>query len=439
MEISITVLTILLFGSLIGALALGIPLAFSLGGIAIIFSFFVWGPHSLYAFANLAKGTMHSILLIAIPLFIFMANILERSGIGDDLYELMYNLLSFLKGGLAAGTVVISTIFAAMSGVSGAATVTMGVIALPSMLKRGYDREIALGSISAGGALGILIPPSITMIVYALMSGESVGKLFMGGVFPGLLLSTMFIVYILVRSQIQPYLGPAVPKGERLPFRKTLSLSKGLVLPVFIITGVLGSIFTGIATPTEAAAVGAFLTVIASLMKRTLTWGILRGSLNRTLQLSVMCLWIVLGATWFSSVYHAIGAPDLIREIINSLGVNRWLILVGIQFTFFILGMLMDPIGIIMITTPVFIPVITQLGFDTLWFGVVFVVNMEMALMTPPFGANLFYLKGVVPPEISMGDIYRSIVPFVGLQMIGLVIVIIFPQIITFLPSLMWR
>jgi len=434
---SIEVITVLLFSCLVIAIAAGIPLAFSLGGTAVIFAFFIWGPSSLYMFPNSARGTMENIILIAIPLFIFMGNVLEKSGIAEDLYAFMYHLFSGIKGGLAAGTVAICTIFAAMSGVSAAATVTMGLIALPSMLRRNYDKHIAAGCIMAGGALGVLIPPSVTMIVYAMVSGESVGRLFLGGVVPGLLLSSMFVLYILVRCQIQPHLGPAVPREERLPLRTVIPSFTGLTFSVLIIVGVLGAIFTGIATPTEAAAVGAFLSSIAALLKRSLSSAFFGDVLTRTLELTVMCLWIVVAANWFASVYHAIGAPALMREIVDSLRVNRWIILIITQLTFLVLGCFMDPIGIIMIAGPIFVPVIKDLGFNPLWFGVVFVVNMEMALLTPPFGVNLFYLKGVSPPGISMADLYRSIGPFVGIQMLCLLLIIIFPQLVLFLPGLM--
>ena len=430
--------TILLFGTLVLLIFTGVPLAFGIGFSALLIAFFLWGPASLSIVATSTLGTMLSIVLLAIPLFILMANFLQRSGIADDLYGLMYSLLGRMRGGLAVGTIVICTMFAAMAGISGAATVTMGVVALPSMLKRNYDKRIAMGSISAGGALGILIPPSVTMILYGVMATVSVGKLFAGGLLPGLLLSAMFIVYILIRSHLNPEMGPALPPEERVPLRAVLSQLKAVVLPVLLIIAVLGSIFSGIATPTEAAAVGAFGAIIATGIHRKLSWRLVQECSTETLRLTCMVIWIAVCAIWLSSVYTATGGPEFVNQVVQSLEVNRWLIIIGMQAILFGLGMMMDPAGIIFITVPIFIPIITMLGFDPVWFGILFVMNMEMAYLTPPFGFNLFYMKAIAPKGITMVDIYRSVIPFVLLQLIGLIVVMIFPKIATLLPSLLF-
>ena len=435
---SIELITILIFGSVVVGLALGLPLAFALGGVAVVFTFFLWGPEALYMVASRTFGVMSAFILVAIPLFIFMANVLERSGSAEDLYSMMYHWMGPLRGGLAMGTVVICTLFAAMAGISGAATVTMGLIALPSMLKRHYDKNIAVGCIAAGGALGILIPPSVIMIIYALMAGVSVGKMFLGGIFPGLILATLFIVYIGIRCAFQRQLGPVVPPEERVGWREKLISIRAVIIPVLLVIGVLGSIFTGIASPSEAAAIGATGSLLSAAIYRRLNWKMLKEAWYRTLKLNVMIMWIVVGASLFTAAYTAIGAPELIKTILMEMPGGRWGILIGIQATFFILGMFLDPTGIVLITTPIFVPIIKTLGFDPIWFGILFVINMEMAYLTPPFGFNLFYMKGVVPKGITMGDIYRSIVPFVVLQLVGLIICMIFPQIALVLPNLIF-
>ncbi|MGB2815114.1 MAG: TRAP transporter large permease subunit [Dehalococcoidales bacterium] len=434
---SIEITTLLIFGSLIVVLLAGVPLTFALAGIAAIFAFFLWGPNSLSMFAGGMFRYMTSFVLVALPLFFFMANVLERSGIADDLYELMYKWMGPTRGGLAIGTVNISTIMAAMSGISGASCVTMGLIALPSMLKRNYGKHIALGSIMAGGALGVLIPPSVPMILYGFFAQESVGRLFAGGIMPGLLLSGMFIVYIYIRCRFKPSLGPPVPKEDRANWREKFALLRSLILPIILIMIVLGSIFSGLATPSEAAALGALGSLLCASIKRQFTWKTLRQASYQSLRLTCLVLWIVAGASLFVSVYTAVGAPEFIKNVIVSLPVNRWVIMIGIQALLFMLGCFMDPGGIIMLTTPVLVPVIATLGFDPIWFGVVFIVNMEMAFLTPPFGMNLFYMRGIVPPEVSMVDIINSVWPFVALQAVGLIICMAFPQIILWIPNLL--
>lgn len=435
---SVGLVTALMFLSLVVALALGLPLAFCLAGIAVVFSLALWGTNSLFIFQSQIFGYTETIILIAVPLFIFMANILERSGISEALYTTMYSWMGKLRGGLAMGTVLICTLFAAMSGTSGAGTVTMGVIALPSMLRRNYKKELAIGSIMGGGALGVLIPPSILMILYAVFAGESVGKMFLGGILPGLALSSLFIIYIGVRCFLNKNLAPPVPKEEQLPSLKDKIIAmRSVILPILLVVLVLGSIFTGLATPTEAAAMGVAGSLVCAAIHRRLAWITFRDASFRSIRLTCMVMFIIIGSAAFTSVYQALGAPQLMEQIIASLPVNRWVILIGMQATFFVLGCFLDPTGIILICTPIFVPVVQMLGFDTLWFGIVFVVNMEMAFLTPPFGFNIFYMKGVVPPGISIGDIYRSTIPFVLLQGSGLVLVMLFPQLATWLPNLL--
>lgn len=436
---SIELITILLFGALILFLVLGLPLAFVLGGVGVVGCYFLWGSKGLFVVAAQTYGAMGKFTLLAIPLFIFMAMILERAGVADDLYTLMHRWMGPLRGGLAIGTVLICTIFAAMAGISGAATVSMGVIALPAMLKRSYDKTISLGCISAGGALGVLIPPSVPMILYATLTGESIGKLFAGGILPGLLLALLFILYIGIRCFFQPSLGPALPKEERATWQEKFISLKAVALPVMIIVMVLGSIYAGVCTATEAAGLGCLGAIISAIVYRKLKWDLVKEACYRTAGLTAMIIWILIGAYCFTSVYTGTGAHELMEKILLSIPGGRYAILITMQLVFFILGCLLDPVGIIMICTPVFVPVIKSLGFDPLWFGVLFIMNMEMGYLTPPFGFNLFYMKAIVPPGITMGDIYRSIVPFVILQAVGLVIVIMIPEIALWLPEIMVR
>ena len=431
-------LTALFFGAMFACLAIGVPIAIALGGLSAILVLIFWGPNALSMLVLKAYGSTSSFEFLAIPLFVYMANMLERSGIAEDLYETMYRFIGARRGGLAAGTVMICTIFAAMAGISGAATVSMGIIALPAMLSRGYSKQLALGSVAAGGSLGILIPPSVTMIIYGLIAQTSVGKMYAGGVLPGLLLALLFIVYILVRAHLQPELAPALPTAERFTWRQKLVSLTGLIFPVLLVASVLGAILSGFTSVSEAAAVGAFGSIIATLIKRGFNWRMFREAAETTLMVSCLIFWIIIGASAFSTLYTAMGASSLIKEAVIGLEINRYLILLAMQGLLILLGMVLDTVGIMMITVPVFVPIILTLGFDPVWFGVLFIINMEIGFLTPPFGYNLFYLRGVAPPDVTMIDIYRSIVPFVFLMLIGLGLCIAFPEIILMLPGLLF-
>ena len=432
---SIELLSILFFGSLLVFLVLGLPLTFVLGGVSMIFIYFTWGPEAFYMVAAQTWGAMNKFTLVAVPLFIFMAMILERSGVAKGLYEMMYLWFGPVAGGLAIGTVVICALFSAMCGISGAAVVSMGTIALPSMLQRNYDKELALGCINSGGGWGILIPPSVIMILYALISGESVGRLFAGGVFPGLLLLVLVSSYIAIRCYFQPHLGPALPRQERGNWKRKITALKAVILPIVIVFMVLGSIIGGVTTPTEAAAMGVLGAIISALLYRQFNWAMMKEAAMRTLRLTGMIMWILFGAYCFSAAYHGMGAHELIENMMQHIPGGPWGTIIFIQLIIFVLAMVLDPAGIMMITVPVFLPIIKALGFDPLWFGILFVINMEIGYMTPPFGFNLFYLKGIVPPGITMGDIYRSVIPYTLVESLGLVLVMIFPQIAVWLPN----
>ncbi|MGO1692859.1 MAG: TRAP transporter large permease [Marinobacter sp.] len=432
---SIEILTLLFFGSLLFFLILGLPLTFVLGGVSVIFLYFTWGFDSFYMVATQIWGTMESFTLVAIPLFVFMAMVLERTGVAKDLYRMMHLWFGGLRGGLAIGTLVICAVFAAMVGISGAAVVAMGTIALPSMLERGYDRKMALGVINTGGGWGILIPPSILMILYALITGVSVGQMFAAGIMPGILLMVLTVIYILVRSTLQPHLAPALPPEERGTWPEKFQALKSVILPIGVVFMVLGSIIGGITTPTEAAAMGVLGSLISAAVYRQFKWSILQEAAIRTFKLTGMIMWILFAAHAFSAAYQSMGAQDLIEGLMQHIPGGPWGIIIAMMVIVFILAMVLDPVGIMLITLPVFMPIVKSLGFDPIWFGILFVINMEIGYKTPPFGFNLFYLKGVVPPGITMKDIYTSVVPFVMIEILAIAIIMVFPKIATWLPG----
>ena len=435
---SIEMITLLFFGSLLFFLVLGLPLAFVLGGVSVIFLYFTWGPDAFYMVASQIWSTMGNFTLVAIPLFVFMAMVLERTGVAKDLYRMMYLWWGGLRGGLAIGTLGICAIFAAMCGISGAAVVAMGTIALPSMLERGYDKRMVLGCINTGGGWGILIPPSILMILYSLITGVSVGQMFAAGVLPGILLMVLTCIYIIVRCYFQPHLAPALPKDERASWREKMLALRAVILPIIIVVVTLGSIIAGVTTPTEAAAVGVFGALVSALVYRKFSWELMRDASIRTFKLTGMIMWILFAAHAFSAAYQSMGAQELIEGMITGIPGGPWAVIITMMVIVFFLAMVLDPVGIMLIALPVFLPIVHSMGFDPVWFGILFVINMEIGYMTPPFGFNLFYLKGVVPPSITMKDIYVSVIPFVLVEIVGLALIMIFPEIATYLPDLMF-
>lgn len=425
----------LLFGAMIICLFAGVPVAFTLGGVATISILILMGYDGTYVLANGLFSTFTTDTYLAIAMFLLMGNVLQKSGIADDLYEMLFRWMGGIRGGLAMGTVIICAIFGAMCGGSGPATVTMGLIALPSMVKRGYDRKLAMGCILAGGVLGIIIPPSIPMIILANYGNLSVGKLFFGGVMPGVLCAVIYIIYIAVRCNINPQLGPVVPKEDRATWAEKIQSLKALIGPIILILLVLGSIYTGAATPTEAAAIGAIGSLIIALFKKRLGNGVFADILKRTFVLVAMILWILVGANLFNVVYNYMGAYNLLNDVTAALPGGKWTVLVLMLLLNFVLGCLMDDFAIITLTAPLYLPIITGLGFDGLWFGVAFLLNLQMAYLTPPFGFNLFYMKSIVPKDVKLTEIYRASIPFVGLQMAALLICVLVPKIITYLPN----
>ena len=426
-----------LIGGLLLGLITGFPMAFTLSCSAIVTAFFFFGAHTLPFVATNVFGMMSSMVLIAMPLFILMACILEKSGVAEDLYAFMYQALGPVRGGLAMGTVLICAIIAAMSGVTTTAVVTMGIVALPIMLKQGYHKSLAVGPILAGGALGLLIPPSISLVVYGMVARVSIGKLFAGGIVPGLILVVSFLVYIAVRCYFKPSYGPAVPKEERVSLKELFILSKGLILPIGVVSVVLGTIFSGVASPTEAAAVGVAGALFSAFVNRRLNWAMLSDASIRTMSITGMIMWILFGAACFTSIFFRTGGQAFISDFL--LGLENPVLIFGVILAVMVvLGFFLDEITQVMITVPVFLPIIVALGYDPVWFGVLFMTQVQMDYLTPPFGFCLFYMKGVAPPEVSMGDIYRSILPFVLIQLAVVIFILVFPEVVMWLPNLLF-
>ncbi|PKR51712.1 TRAP transporter large permease [Thalassospira marina] len=450
-NVDISTLTWIMFGSLVIVLMMGLPLAFVTGGLGVVFIYLVGDSTMLNIIPGRIFPMMTNSDLAAIPLFIFMASMLERAGLIEEMFNVVYKWLGGLSGGLAAATILASTILAAMVGVIGAAVVTMGIIALPAMLKRKYDPEIAIGSIMAGGTLGILIPPSILAILYAVVAQQSVGELYLGSVVPGLLLSGMYIAYVVIRSIKNPKLGPPVPVSERISFAEKLRLLRDLIAPLILVFLVLGLLFAGVATPVEAAGIGSFGAVIVAMMHKRFSLTALREASIGTLKASAMVLWIMFGASIFVGFYILQGGQTFITEAILGTGMSSYGILFLLMVLLVILGMFLDWVGILLLAVPIFVPIVKALTFDglfglpavpgddvVLWFGVLYLVNMQMSFLSPPFGYALFYIRGVCPPEISMATIFKSSLIFLALQALGLALCILLPGIVTWLPNMVY-
>ncbi|MDT0502320.1 MULTISPECIES: TRAP transporter large permease subunit [unclassified Halomonas] len=442
-------LTLLMFGTLMVVLVAGLPLAFVTGGLGVAFLYLVGDQAMLNLMPSRIFPMMTNYQLSAIPLFIFMASVLEKAGIIEELFDVVYKWMGGLKAGLAIATVIASTLLAAMVGVIGAAVVTMGLIALPAMLKRHYDPEIAIGSIMAGGTLGILIPPSILAIIYGVIAQQSVGELYLGSLLPGLLLAFMYGFYCWMRGTLNVKMAPPMPVEDRVDMGEKLCLLRNMLAPIVLVVLVLGIIFTGIATPVEAAGIGTFGALVVAAMHKRLTWPNLHAACMTTLVASAMVMWIIFGASIFVGFYILQGGQTFVQELISGAGLGPYAVLALMMVLLVALGMFLDWVGILLLAVPIFVPLIKGLTFDgvfglpgvdpadvSLWFGVIYLVNMQMSFLSPPFGYALFYIKGVCPPHITMAQIFRSSFPFLALQALGLLLVILFPALVTWLPNL---
>ena len=421
----------------------GFPVAFTLLGTSLIFGLIGFG----WSFFDLLPlriwGRITNVTLIAVPLFVFMGVMLERSGLAEELLDTMGMLFGRLKGGLAVSVVVVGALLGASTGIVGATVVTMGLLAVPTMMRRNYQKELATGTVSASGTLGQIIPPSIVLVLVGDIVGVSVGDLFMGAVLPGLLLMTLYIVYILVIANLRPKIAPPIPQEELDAIsRKQLLIrvSRALVPPLFLMVAVLGSIFAGIASPTEAAAVGAVGATLLTIVNRKFSLDILKKVMISTMNLTCMVFIILCGAAAFGLVFRGLGGDHLVRDFLTYIASvsSRGVVLAIVMALIFFIGFFLDFIEITFIHVPVLAPIMIEFGFDPIWFCVLLAVNLQTSFMTPPFGFSLFYLKAVTPPEITTGHIYRGIIPFVCVQLIGLCIVIFWPELATWLPKVVF-
>jgi tripartite ATP-independent transporter DctM subunit len=376
--------------------------------------------------------------LMAVPLFVLMAAILQRSGIADELFKAVHVWAGGLRGGLAVGTIIANAIMASIVGIIGAEIVTFGLIALPEMLNRRYSFSLALGSVAAGGGLATLIPPSVVFIVYGMMAGCSVGELFLAGVLPGVLLGGMFIFYVIWHCWRKPEAAPPAPREEReVPLATKLALLRKLIAPILLAAGVLGSMYSGIATPSEAAGVGVLGALITAAINRKLNWPDLRASLYETVKISCMLSWLFFAAQTIIGAYTLAGGTTFVTNALKSLNLGPWgtVILMNVIWAF--LGCFLDWIGILFLTIPIFLPPILEFGFDPVWFGVVYCMNMHISYLTPPFAPSAFYLKSITPREITMTQIYRATMPYLGWTIVANVVVIGWPDLSLWLPRLM--
>lgn len=421
----------------------GFPVTFTLMGTAMCFGLIGFG----WSFFDLLPlriwGVMTNVTLIAVPLFVFMGVMLERSGLAEELLDTMGVLFGRLRGGLAISVVVVGALLGASTGIVGATVVTMGLLAVPTMLRRGYQKELATGTVSASGTLGQIIPPSIVLVLIGDIVGVSVGDLFMGAVLPGMLLVGLFVFYIAIASWVKPSWAPAIPKAELdaiSPGQMAARVGRALFPPLFLMVAVLGSIFAGIASPTEAAAVGAVGATLLTLANRKFSMKILREVMQTTVRLTCMVFIILCGAALFGLVFRGLGGDGLVREFLGGLAqkYSHGMVLAIVMGLIFVIGFFLDFIEITFIHVPVLAPIMIEFGYDPVWFCILIAVNLQTSFMTPPFGFSLFYLKAVTPPEITTGHIYRGIIPFVIVQIIGLSIVVLFPQLATWLPKVVF-
>ena len=440
-ELSLEAITILMLGVVVVGVLSGFHIAFVLGAAALLFGYPIFGNMIGELIYTRIWGFLTNYTLLAIPLFVFMGLMLERSGIAEKLYDAFYLCLGGFRGGLAITTVLIGTILAACVGIIGASVTMLTLIALPAMVKRGYDKALASGSVCAGGCLGILIPPSIMLVIYGPMAQISVGKLFFGAFAPGFTLSGLYISYIAVRSLLQPKAAPSVSPEERtVPFlKKTAMLLTALVPPGLLVISVLGVIFLGIAAPTEAAGVGAFAATVLAIAYRKFSWQVLREVTLTTMRLCGFIFLLGVMAYAFTGVFLGAGGGDVVKDLVLASPGGRWGAFAVIMFTAFILGFFIDWIGIVLILVPIITPIVPDLGFDPLWFGIMVCVNLQMSFMTPPFAWAIFLIKGAAPKELGLttAEIIRGVIPFVILVIIGLGLFVAFPEIILWLPGQM--
>ncbi|PDQ21445.1 C4-dicarboxylate ABC transporter [Mesorhizobium sanjuanii] len=435
---SYEIIALLMFSGMMLLLLTGQRVFAVIGFVGALAALLLWGDGGVeMSFTSIMK-VMKWYPLLTLPLFVFMGYMLAESHIADDLYKMFHVWMGPLRGGLAVGTIFMMVIISAINGLSVAGMAVGATIALPELLRRGYDKTMVTGVIQAGSTLGILVPPSVVLVLYGMIARQPVGNLWMAGVFPGLLMAALFVLYIVIRCWLQPELGPPLSKEERARYslaEKFMLLRAGLV-PLAIFLSMTGLFLTGVTSLVESSAVGAVTSILAALMRGRLTWAILHQTTRKTLAISCMFFWIITAALCFGAVFDGLGAVKSIERLfLGDLGLEPWQVLVLMQFTFLALGVFLDDTAMLVIVAPLFIPLAAALGFDLVWYGVLYTITCQIAYLTPPFGYNLFLMRAMAPPEVTLPDIYRSIVPFVGIMLLTLLIIGVFPEVATWLPN----
>jgi tripartite ATP-independent transporter DctM subunit len=425
---------------MVGLMAMGLPLAWSIGSVAVGLVLLKFDPSVMMMLVSRVFDMSMNYTLMSVPLFVLMAGLLQRAGIADQLFRAVNVWAGGLRGGIAVGTIIANAIMASMVGIIGAEIVTFGLIALPEMLSKKYDHKLALGSVAAGGGLATLIPPSVVFIVYGMTAGVSVGELFLAGIMPGLMLGGMFIFYVIWRVWRNPESAPLVAEELRaMPVRQKLATLKELVLPVFITAGVLGSIYAGVATPSEAAGVGVILALVSASINRKLNWTMMRDSLYETLRISCMLSWLFFGAQTIIGAYTLAGGTTFVTNAIKAMDLGPWGTVILMNLIWAFLGCFLDWIGILFLTVPIFLPIILDFGFDPVWFGVVYCMNMHLSYLTPPFAPSAFYLKSITPPDVTMTQIYKATMPYLWWTVVANIVTVGWPGLSLWLPQLLLR
>jgi tripartite ATP-independent transporter DctM subunit len=428
----------LLFSSMMLLLLTGQRIFAVIGFVGAAAAVLLWGEGGIeIPFTSIIK-VMKWYPLLTLPLFVFMGYMLAESKIADDLYKMFHVWMGGLHGGLAVGTIFMMVIISAINGLSVAGMAVGTTIALPALLSRGYDKIMVTGVIQAGSTLGILIPPSVVLVLYGMIARQPVGNLWMAGVFPGLLMASMFILYVVIRCWLQPNLGPPLPKEERdeYTFSQKLALARAGVVPLVIFVTMTGLFLSGVTSLVESSAVGAVASILAAWWRGGLTFEIVHDTVKKTLGISCMFFWIITAALCFGAVFDGLGAVRSIEALfLGEMGLQPWQVLVLMQLTFLGLGMFLDDTAMLVIVAPLFIPLAAALGFDLVWYGVLYTITCQIAYLTPPFGYNLFLMRAMAPPEVTLPDIYRSVLPFVGIMLLTLLIIGIFPELATWLPN----
>jgi len=433
---SYELIALLIFGSMMLMLLTGQRIFGAIGGVATVFALWLWGEGAAGMPFHASFVLLNWYPLLTLPLFIYMGYMFSESGIASDLYHMFHVWMGPLNGGLAIGTIGLMTAVAAMNGLSVAGMAIGASLALPEMLKRNYDKVMISGVIQAGSSLGIMIPPSVVLVLYGMIARQPVGHLWMAGVFPGLLLATLFILYIVIRCKLRPELGPALSAQERqMGWGEKLRLLRAGILPLVIIFSMTGLFLMGITSLVECSAAGAAATTLAALVKGRLSRKVIEDTLRNTLSVSCMFMWVILAALAFSSVFDGLGAVHAIESLfIERWHLGPWGIIVMMQLTYILMGMFLDDTAMLIIVAPLYVPLVIRLGFDPIWYGVLYTITCQIAYLTPPFGYNLFLMKAMAPKEVTLADIYRSIIPFVLVMCVGLALVMFFPQIALWLP-----